>query len=76
MEVKEKFLDGQGSVVENTFMKTILFVSVLVAFTSIAWPHQSLAQERQPSGAFPFAMPNEKPNRPLSKAVALSFEGF
>jgi len=59
-------------------MKTVLFVSVLVAFTSIAWPHQSLAQEHQhqSTGAFPFVMPNEKPDRPLSRAVARNYDGY
>ncbi len=53
-------------------MKMALFIfSVLFAFPSINW-----AQVNQPTAAFPFVMPSEKPDRPLSEAVARNYDGY
>ncbi len=53
-------------------MKTALLIfSAIFALTSTSW-----AQQDQPATAFPFVMPDEKPDRPLSEAVARNYDGY
>lgn len=55
---------------KNSFSVNISFILIVCALTSIA------SAQQQPTAAFPFQMPSEKPDRPLSAAIERNYDEY
>ena len=54
----------------QTMKKTILLFSILIAFNAFGQVN------KKPPGGFPFELPKQKPDRPLSAAMQRNYDGY